>query len=165
MVIFSKVLGFVLCFKEIKATVKLLFSKYQSERLRSWKGYFFLVARFHKTRTESCRTKWQVKMKKGYFKKKKKKSSISIFGRKVLCDIWLLINFSYLSLWKKGGMLWRVTKTSLLLSNLIFSSWSSCMENWSALPQISLVAILFFKSRKRRSKLPQEKKRKNNLLF
>lgn len=128
------------------------------------KDTFFLWQDFAKPEQNLVEQSDRLKWKKVTLKKKKK-SSISIFGRKVLCDIWLLINFSYLSLWKKGGMLWRVTKTSLLLSNLIFSSWSSCMENWSALAQISLVAILFFKSRKRRSKLPQEKKRKNNLLF
>lgn len=128
------------------------------------KDTFFLWQDFTKPEQNLIEQSDRLKWKKVTLKKKKK-SSISIFGRKVLCDIWLLINFSYLSLWKKGGMLWRVTKTSLLLSNLIFSSWPSCMENWSALPQISLVAILFFKSRKRRSKLPQEKKRKNNLLF
>lgn len=39
-------------------------------------------------------------------------------------------------------MLRRVTKICLLISNLIFSSRLSCVENWSALAQILLVVLM-----------------------
>lgn len=76
--------------------------------------------RFHKTGMESCKNKVT-----GWNKKrslKNKSNTVSIRRRKVLCDGWRLINSNYLFIWKKKEMLWRVTKISLLLSDLIFSS-------------------------------------------
>lgn len=42
-----------------------------------------------------------------------------------------------------------------------FSSWLSCMENWSTLAQVLLVVISFFNQQREGSKLPQEKNKKN----
>lgn len=71
MVIFSKSPWFCFVLKEIKTTVKLPFSKYQNERPRSWKEYFFLQQDFTKPEWNLIRTKRQVQIKRGHLKRKK----------------------------------------------------------------------------------------------